>query len=278
MNEKELFQKAKKLEMLIKKRVSTLLLGSYDSAFHGHGLEFMEVREYTPGDDVRHIDWNVTARAGIPYIKTFKEERELQIHIVIDVSESCYVEFNGKPKIETMAELASLITIVAQLNNDRVGLLLFSDRIENYIPPKKGRTHCQKILKEILGVSPMSLMTDIKMALDTLSKFINRGDIIFVLSDFYDSKYENSLKKLGSNNDLIAIRLISPIEKQLPSGFILPLVESETGKYREIYTTETKENISNGYKDINEIIINEYDDYFDSLYVFFNQRNKINYG
>lgn len=230
MNRKELFKKVKAIELSTRKEASALFVGEYDSAFKGKGIEFDEVREYTPGDDVRLIDWNVTARTGKPHIKSFREERELKLYIAADMSASSSIWAGVRSKREYIAELCALLALVAQKNNDKVGLLLFTDQVEYHIPPKKGRQHINQIVRTLLDFQPQNKATDLNPALDVLIRWNKKRSVIFLISDFYTSGFNKALKQLALQNDLVALRFTSPIEKNLPPGALLPMVDPESGE------------------------------------------------
>ncbi|MDR0291647.1 MAG: DUF58 domain-containing protein [Elusimicrobium sp.] len=231
MDTAELLNKVRRIEIQTGRLVTETFAGEYQSVFKGQGMEFAEVREYVPGDDVRSIDWNVSARTGKTYIKKFLEERELTLVIACDVSASGNFGSTGKLKREAAAELAALFAFSALTNHDKVGLLLFSDKIELFIPPKKGRTHILRMVRELLALKPEGKKTDISLALNTLNKVIRRQGILVLISDFIDSDFEKPFKLSKRKFDLIPVLVRDPLEINAPS---LPLMinarDPETGE------------------------------------------------
>ncbi len=232
----ELLKKVKLLEIQTRKLVNSLFAGEYHSAFKGQGMTFSDFREYVPGDDVRNISWTLTARADKPYIKKYDEERELTLMIVVDISGSG--EFGSKVflKKEVIAQLAALLSFSAVKNNDRIGLLLFSDTVEHFVPPKKGRGHVHRILRDILFFEGRSRKTKISEALDHLRAVLNKKTNIFIFSDFIDTDYERSLRFLGKKHDTVAVVIEDDFEFELPSMGILNIQDAET---REVLTVDT---------------------------------------
>jgi uncharacterized protein (DUF58 family) len=246
---KEILKKVRQIEIRTRKMVTDAMAGHYNSVFKGQGMDFEDVREYNPGDDIRSIDWNVTAKMGDAYVKRFREERELTMMLVVDVSASGDFGSQEESKREMMAELASVLAFSAIRNNDKVGLLLFTDQIEVFIPPQKGRQHVLRIIRELLFFEPTSSGTDIKVALDYLNRIVKRKAVTFVISDFlvrdtfrqaqirnqYTDMYK-ALSLTGRRHDLIVIRLSDPREYKLPNIGILTLEDAETGQLIEINT------------------------------------------
>ena len=226
----DVMRQIRRLQLRAKRAVQTLLGGEYHSAFKGAGLSFEEVREYQPGDDVRGIDWNVTARMGSAFIKRYVEERELTLLLAADVSASQRFGTGVQPKRAVAAELAALIAFAAVGNNDRVGLLACSDRVERYVPPGKGTRHVLRLLRDILFYEPEHKGTNLAAALDYLSKVHRRRAIVFLLSDFLDGGYEDAFRRAARKHDLIAVRLTDPREEELPSVGLLELEDAETGR------------------------------------------------
>ena len=210
--------------------VDELLGGEYKSVFKGRGMEFDEVREYQPGDEVRTIDWNVTARTGKPFVKRFVEEREQVIVLLVDLSASGAFGSAGKTKNEIAAELCGLLAFSAIKNNDKVGLLLFTDRVELFIPPEKGQLHVLRIIRELLGFEPVGTGTCIACAIDHLGKMVKRKCIAFLVSDFQDSDCEKSLRLAAHHYDLIAATITDPRELELPNIGMVELRDAETGE------------------------------------------------
>ena len=213
----ELLAKVRKIEIKTRKLVEEITGGAYHSVFKGRGIEFSEVREYTPDDDIRDIDWNVTARMGTPYIKKYAEERELNVMLAVDASASGLFGSRGREKREQMAEAAALLAFSAIRNNDKVGLLIFTDRTELYLPPRSGRTHGLRVIRELVGLEPQGRGTDIGGALESLIQGLKKRSVVFLISDFLDEKnYENTLKIISRKHDLIAFRIQDRAELELP--------------------------------------------------------------
>lgn len=226
-----LVKKIRKIEITTGKIVNEIFAGEYKSVFKGRGMEFSEVREYQAGDDIKTIDWNVSARYGSLFVKKFVEERELTIILLIDVSMSN--EFGSqKSKIDLIAELAGIIGFSSMQNNDRIGVILFSDKIERFIPPKKGKKHCLRIISEVLSSRPTS-GTDIYAALDYLNRAIKKRAVVFLISDFLDKGYEKLLKITSKKHDLILINVGDPLEYKIPDFGIFHFIDAESG--RDIY-------------------------------------------
>lgn len=230
MVSQEILKKIKKIEIVTRRLVQDVFAGEYHSTFKGQGMEFSEVREYTIGDDIRMIDWNVTARMGTPYVKRFIEERELTVMLLIDMSASARFGTKKQLKSEIAAEISALLAFSAIKNNDKVGMIIFTDKIEKYIPPKKGRTHILRLIREILFFKPQHNRTDLNIALDYLNKVTKRRAIAFLISDFISPDFTKSVSITNKKHDLIAITLTDVREKYLPaSGFIF-LEDAETGE------------------------------------------------
>ncbi len=210
--------------------VTDVFAGHYHSVFKGQGMEFEEVREYQPGDDIRSIDWNVTARTGSPFIKKFMEERELTVMLLLDMSASSFFGTSNKLKSKLAAELCSLLAMSAIKNNDRVGLIAFTDRIEKFVPPRKGLSHVLRIIREALYIKPEGKGTDITGALEYLSKTANRRTVSFIISDFHAKDYRQSLSIANKRHDIIAMSITDPRELDLPDAGIIDLEDGETGE------------------------------------------------
>jgi len=226
----ELLQRIKNIQVKTNYMVNDIMAGEYVSAFKGRGMEFSEVREYQPGDDVRLIDWNVTARMNQPFIKEFIEERELTLMLLVDVSSSGSFGSDQKMKNEIAAEVASILAFSAIKNNDKIGLIIFSDKIEHYIPPKKGKGHIWNIIRTIMSFKPEGKATNISLPLEYLLKIQKKKATAFLISDFQDENYESQLKLANQRFDLIAINIIDPREETLPEVGMVFLEDSETGK------------------------------------------------
>jgi uncharacterized protein (DUF58 family) len=227
----ELIGKVRHIEIITNRLVDEVMAGSYHSTFKGRGMEFDEVREYAAGDDVRSIDWNVTARAGTPYIKTFVEERELTVMIMVDLSGSTDFGSSERTKGELAAEICALLAFSAIRNNDRVGLLIFTDRVEKFIPPKKGKNHVLRVLREILVYQPEHRGTNIPAAIEHLMRLLKRKSVVFLLSDFIGAEeLRRPLSVLNGTHDLIALRIQDPRESELPPMGFAPFEDPETGE------------------------------------------------
>jgi len=226
---REILKKVRQIEIRTNREVTDVLGGQYHSVFKGRGMEFEEVREYLPGDEVRAIDWNVTARFGHPFIKKFKEERELTVMLVVDVSASGQFGSGRQSKNELAAELGAVLAFSAIRNNDNVGVILFTDRIEKYIVPKKGRRHVLRVVREILACQPIGTGTSLTRALDYLNRVQRRRSVTFVLSDFQDTGFDKQLRLAGKRHDVIALSLRDPREEELPAVGLLELRDAETG-------------------------------------------------
>ncbi len=227
---KHVLKKVRQIEIRTRHLVNDVLSGEYHSVFKGRGMEFAEVREYEPGDDIRTIDWNVTARMGRPYIKRFTEERELTVILVVDVSASSNFGTFEQMKGEIVAELCAVLAFAAIKNNDRVGLLIFTDQIEKFIPPKKGRSHILRVIRELLYTQPEQPGTDITQALEYLNKVITRRSIVFMVSDFLTSDYMTPLRIANKRHDMVAITITDPREIRLPPVGLIELEDVETGE------------------------------------------------
>ncbi len=229
----EIFAKTRRIEIRTSRLVNEMFGGRYHSTFKGRGVEFSDVREYVPGDDVRSIHWNITARLGLPYIKRFTEERELTILIAVDVSGSTGFGTRSRLKSELAAELVALLAFAALKNNDKVGLLLFSDKIEEFIPPRKSKSHTLRLVRDVLGFQPESTKTDINAALQYLNRVQKKRAIVFLISDFLDKNYEKSLGITQRRHDTVAFVLEDPMETEWPKvGRVL--VEDAEEKKRGI--------------------------------------------
>jgi uncharacterized protein (DUF58 family) len=226
----EVLRQIRRLQLRARRAVEDLLGGEYHSVFKGTGIAFEEVREYQPGDDVRAIDWNVTARMGHPFVKRFIEERELTVLLVLDYSASHQFGTQLQQKREVVAELAAVLAFSAISNNDKVGLIAFSDRVERFVPPRKGTRHVLRLIRDVLFFQPSHRGTSLREALDYLNRILHRRAIVFLLSDFLDQGYEATLKRTGRRHDLIAIRISDVREEQLPAVGLLEVEDAETGE------------------------------------------------
>jgi len=236
MDTKELLKKVRKIEIKTRRLSDNVFGGEYHSTFKGRGMTFSEVRQYQFGDDVRTIDWNVTARYNEPFVKVFEEERELTLMLLVDVSGSEFFGTGEQFKREVLTEIAATLSFSALQNNDKVGLLLFSDQVELFIPPKKGRTHILRIIRELLEFQPQSKRTNIGKALEFLSGILKKKAIVFLLSDFMDNSYEKTLRIAAKKHDLTGIRVYDKREGEMPNIGLVPMIDSETKKTQWINT------------------------------------------
>ena len=230
MLSKEILQQVKRIEIRTNRLVNEALGGEYHSVFKGRGMEFDEVREYQYGDDMRTIDWNVSARQGRLYVKRYVEERELTVMLLVDLSASKDFGTVRRLKNELAAELAALLAFSAIKNNDRVGALIFTDEVEKYISPKKGRKHVLRVVRELLAYQPMRRKTSIETAIKYLNNVLTKKSVVFLISDFFDQHYERSLRVANQRHDLIALPINDPRERDLPNVGILQLLDPETGE------------------------------------------------
>lgn len=287
MLSKDLVKRIRKLEIRIKGLVNSVFGGEYQSAFKGRGMEFSEVRAYSYGDDIRQIDWNVTARSDVPYIKVFEEEREQILMLCVDISPSGFFGSGSQSKLELATEISALLAFSAIKNGDKVGLLLFSDRIEKIIPPKKGRTHVLRLIRELFITRPEGTQTDIANALAYMNRLLNRRSIVVLVSDFEDSGFEKGLKITNKRHDLVSILIQDEMEMELPDLGLLPVLDAESGELEMIDTSsktvrneyagrrrkrrqELKELFLRSKIDLLEVQTNQ--PYFRSLITLFQQR------
>jgi uncharacterized protein (DUF58 family) len=286
---KRILQKVKHIEIRTKGLVNNLFGGEYHSVFKGQGMTFSEVREYHPGDDIRMIDWNVTARNNAPFIKVFEEERELTVYILVDISSSGGFATINQLKSDICAELASVLGFSAIKNQDKVGLILFSSKVEKYIPPKKNKSHILRLIREVLYYKPSNKGTSIKSALDFLMNVSTRKSVVFLISDFIDHDYWKSLKLVNKKHDLIGIRISDPAEKRIPNFGLLKIIDPETNEEFWVDTSSKKErdNSENSINDKwnkfnNKAKKNKFDvvsvstssDYVEPLMSFFQKRER----
>ncbi len=233
---KELLKKVRELEIKSKKITTNIFSGEYHSAFKGKGMSFREVREYTAGDDVRFIDWNVSARFSSPYTKLFEEERELTVMLLIDTSKSNLFGTVTRRKKDLVTEMAAVITFSALKNNDKVGVIFFSDRIEKFIPPKKGRAHALYIVREMLTIEPHGTATDLDKAIEYFNNTTRKKSIAFIMSDFLTTGYENDLKIIGKRHDVIGLKVYDKMDMSLPDVGLLQMQDAESGKAKWVDT------------------------------------------
>ena len=285
----EIISKVRRIEIRTKGLVNDLFGGEYHSVFKGRGMMFSEVREYQPGDDIRLIDWNVSARVGTPFIKIFEEERELTVYMVVDVSGSGQYGTVEKMKMELGTEIAAVLGFSAIKNNDKVGVLLFSSEVEKYIPPKKGKSHILRVIRELLYYKPKFRGTSINSALDFLLKVAKRRSVVFLISDFVDSNYWTSLKMVNKKHDIIGIRLYDPSEAELPDLGLVKVMDPESEKEFWINTSRYQDRIdynntfNNRIRELHSrskkikfdlVSISTEEDYVEPLMDFFHRREK----
>lgn len=286
---KEVLENVRRLEIGTKGLVNEIFSGEYHTVFKGRGMEFAEVREYVPGDDIRLIDWNVSARTGSPFVKVFSEERELSMMLVVDMSRSGTFGTSYRMKDEVAIEICALLAFSAMKNNDKVGLLIFTDRVEKFIPPRKGRQHVLRVLREIVYHEPENKGTNMSSALEYLLRVIRRNSVVFILSDFMDDGFQKSLRVVSSKHDVIAIKVTDKLEIQLPDAGLISLVDAETGENVVVDTSDEKirnsysalrqaqqEGLEKMFKKINLDYINikTGESYVEPLYKFFRKRAK----
>jgi uncharacterized protein (DUF58 family) len=233
---KDIVRKIRRIQITTSRLVNESLAGEYHSVFKGRGMEFDEVREYQHGDDVRTIDWNVTSRAGRPFVKRYVEERELTVLLLIDMSASGAFGSRDKLKSEIIAEIAALLAFSAIKNNDRVGAILFTDCVEKFIPPRRGSTHVLRVIREVLFYKPEHAGTSIQKALELLNLVVHKRSVVFLISDLLDQGFEQSLKIANRRHDVVIIQIIDPREKHLPDVGILEIRDAETGEIVRVDT------------------------------------------
>ena len=285
----KIIKKVKQIEIKTRGLVNDLFGGEYHSIFKGKGMTFSEVREYQPGDDIRLIDWNVTARATTPFVKNYEEERELTVYLMVDISASGEFGSGYQLKRELGTELAAVLGFSAIKNNDKVGLILFSDEIEKFIPPKKGKSHALRVIRELLYTNPKNNGTSIGESLEYLLKVAKRKSVVFIISDFIDNSFNQSLKVASKKHDLIAIQLYDPVEYKFPNIGLVKVEDPETGEMFWIDTAskEAIKELENEMKvkqskfsknakkiGFDLISISTDEDFVDPLMAFFKKREK----
>jgi uncharacterized protein (DUF58 family) len=241
----EILRQVKLIELRTRGLVNSVFTGEYRSVFKGQGMEFSEVREYQPGDEVRSIDWNVTARMRRPFVKRYIEERELTVMLLVDLSGSERFGTVRRFKSELASELAAVLAMSAVRNNDRVGVLLFTDRIEHVVPPRKGRRHVLRIIRDLLAFEPVGRGTDMVAAIDYVARMLNQKAIVFIVSDFLEDDIDHPLKLLAQRHDVVAVTVEDPSERELPDIGIARLIDPETGETFEVDTSSS--NVRNAY-------------------------------
>jgi len=257
---KELLKKVRKIEIKTRRLSNNIFGGEYHSAFKGRGMTFSEVRSYQFGDDVRTIDWNVTARYNEPFVKVFEEERELTLMLIVDVSSSALFGTDSALKKNIITEISATLAFSALQNNDKVGLILFSDQIELYIPPSKGKTHVLRIIRELIEFKPLSKKTDINSALEFLNRVMKKKSIAFLLSDFISSDYEKSLKIVSKKHDLTGIKVYDKFEEFIPNLGLVQMFDQELGEIKLIDTSSSK--IRKNYKNQMSLNFKKFNDVF----------------
>ena len=286
---REILKQVRRVEIATRGLVNEVFSGEYHSVFKGRGMNFAEVRAYQYGDDIRSIDWNVTARTGTPFVKVFDEERELTVMLVVDVSASGDFGSRSRMKGEVAVEICAVLAFSAIKNNDKVGLIIFSDRIEKFVPPRKGRRHGLRVLRELLYFQPEGRGTDVAGALGYLARVVRRRAVVFVVSDFFDTGYQKALAVAGRRHDTVVIRMGDPRERELPAVGYIELEDAETGEqltvnvsdpaFREAFdhdVTETRTTLEREFRKTGIDVIELSTDrpYADRLMRFFRQRAK----
>ncbi len=284
---REIIRKIRRIQITTNRLVNESLAGEYHSVFKGRGMEFEEVREYQHGDDIRTIDWNVTSRTGHPFVKRYVEERELTVMLLVDSSASGSFGSTDKTKGEIAAEISALLAFSATKNNDRVGAMLFTDRVEKFIPPRRGTTHVLRVIREVLFYKPERRGTRIQSALEHLNLVVHKRAVVFLISDLLDQGYEQALKVANRKHDLVILQIADPREQELPDVGILAVRDAETGelvyidtslpKVREIYRQNWERNQITRRKffqsnRIDNVTINTAQDYAVPLIRFFEER------
>jgi uncharacterized protein (DUF58 family) len=286
---KEILKKIRLIELRTRRLVNSIFAGQYHSVFKGRGMNFEEVREYAPGDEIRSIDWNVTARMNVPYIKKFTEERELTVMLLVDVSASGLFGSIELSKRELAAEVASILAFSAINNNDKVGLLLFSNEVELFIPPKKGRLHTLRLIREMLYFEPKGRGTNLAGALDYMNRVISRRSVVFMISDFMAPDFTKALTVTSRRHDLVAMPVTDPGESELPDVGIVTLEDAETGAQIDVNTSSRA--VRRGLFELNEerlrvldrllrsrrvdvVPLSTAEDYLIPLRAFFDQRER----
>jgi uncharacterized protein (DUF58 family) len=256
METKELLQKVRKIEIKTKGMSKHLFSGAYHSTFKGRGMSFSEVRNYFPGDDVRTIDWNVTARTNEPYIKVFEEERELTAVLLVDVSRSSMFGTTSQMKSEFITEISAVLAFSAIQNNDKVGVIFFSDKVEKFIPPKKGKQHILRIIRELLDFRPESNGTNLGVAIRYLNNVIKKRSIAFILSDFLTEGYDNALRVAAKKHDIIGLRIYDPRDETLPNIGLVRMADAETG--RKLWIDTASKPVRDKYESFNKNLVNNF--------------------
>jgi uncharacterized protein (DUF58 family) len=260
MDTTDLLKKVRKIEIKTRGLSHHIFAGEYHSAFKGRGMAFSEVREYQYGDDFRSVDWNVTARFHHPYVKVFEEERELTVMLLLDVSGSGEFGTQSRYKNNMINEIAALLSFSAIQNNDKVGVILFSDRIEKFIPPKKGRQHILKIIRELIEIKPASRLTNLTIPLRYLANVIKKRSIAFLISDFMNEGFDDALRIVGKKHDLVALRIYDVRETELPDVGLIKMKDAETGALTWVDTGNVQ--VRNSYRNLQQKRIDDLNDLF----------------
>jgi uncharacterized protein (DUF58 family) len=262
---KEVLKKIRRIQITTSRMVTDVFAGQYQSVFKGKGMEFEEVREYLPGDEIRSIDWNVTARLGHPYVKKFVEERELTVMFLVDASMSTYFGTTKQLKSQVAAEICSLLSFSAIKSNDKVGLIIFTDKIEKFVPPRKGLQHVLRIIREVLYFKPQSKGTNIGQALEYLSKICKRKSVAFVISDFLAQEFKRPLSIVSKRHDVVAVTITDPVEENLPAAGIMEFADAETG---QVFLVDTSDkNVRKNFSEKSRSIFEERKKMFRSINV-----------
>jgi uncharacterized protein (DUF58 family) len=284
---KEILKKVKRIEITTRGMVNDVFSGEYHSVFKGRGMDFSEVREYQIGDDIRTIDWNVTARTGRPHVKVFDEERELTVMLLVDASFSSEFGTAHRMKGEIAAELCALLAFSAIKNNDKVGLIIFTDQIEKFVPPRKGRSHVLRVLRELLYFKPKDRKTDIGLALEYLSRVIRRRSTVFLVSDFLSGDFSRALRIANRRHDIVGLHIVDPRELEMPDVGFIELEDAETGETLLVNTFDRKVRSLFGKKsgeamaaqeqlfrsmNVDRVVIRTDESYFEPLIRFFRIR------
>ncbi|NQY67413.1 MAG: DUF58 domain-containing protein [Flavobacteriales bacterium] len=240
MEASELLKKVRKIEIKTKGLSNQIFTGEYHSAFKGKGMTFSEVREYQHGDDIRTIDWNVTARFNSPYVKVFEEERELTVMLIVDISASESFGTQIQLKQDMITEICAVLAFSAIQNNDKIGVIFFSNQVEKFIPPKKGKSHILRIIRELLNFEPENKTTDLSVALKFFNNIVKKRSIAFVISDFIDTNFENPLKLAKKRHDVVALKIFDDREKSLPNIGLVKFIDSESGRHQWIDSSDKK--------------------------------------
>lgn len=257
MDTKELIKQVRKIEIKTKGLSNHIFSGEYHSAFKGRGMAFSEVRDYQMGDEIRTIDWNVTARFNEPYVKVFEEERELTVMLLVDLSDSQNFTLQNKSKREIATEIAAVLSFSAISNNDKIGLILFSDEVEFFIPPKKGKNHTLRIIREMIEFEPKGTKTNLAAALQFFSNMVKKRSIAFLLSDFNDENFSQALKNTAKKHDLVGLKIIDPAEEKLPNIGYIELLDPISNTIQNINTSSKKQQViyTENYRKRNQEIL-----------------------